>query len=177
MNSFPSAASGMKKLFKAEIFMLVGAILSALSLIFTFLAVTNFALLIVVTICVIAGLVFSLVGYINSLIAVKRAGADHSGYNSAFLCMIFALIITVVGSDKVGIIAKVSDYLCKHSINIADITQTILSGNFVMMMMVELDKADISIDELRKDFAEKAEELGVEINIMSEKVFGAMHRI
>lgn len=86
-------------------------------------------------------------------------------------------IITVVGSDKVGIIAKVSDYLCKHSINIADITQTILSGNFVMMMMVELDKADISIDELRKDFVKKAEELGVEINIMSEKVFGAMHRI
>ena len=68
-------------------------------------------------------------------------------------------------------------YLSEHSINIADITQTILSGNFVMMMMVELDKADISIDELRKDFAEKAEELGVEINIMSEKVFGAMHRI
>ena len=48
-------------------------------------------------------------------------------------------IITVVGSDKVGIIAKVSNLLNDHSINIADITQTILSGNFVMMMMVELD--------------------------------------
>lgn len=86
-------------------------------------------------------------------------------------------IITVVGSDKVGIIAKVSNYLCDHKINIADITQTILSGNFVMMMMVELDKADISIDELRKDMEKKAEEMGVEINIMSEKVFSAMHRV
>lgn len=86
-------------------------------------------------------------------------------------------IITVVGSDKVGIIAKVTQYLSDHKINIADITQTILSGNFVMMMMVELDKADISIDELRNDMAKKAEEMGVEINIMSEKVFSAMHRV
>lgn len=86
-------------------------------------------------------------------------------------------IITVVGSDKVGIIAKVTQYLSDHKINIADITQTILSGNFVMMMMVELGKADISIDELRNDMAKKAEEMGVEINIMSEKVFSAMHRV
>ena len=60
-------------------------------------------------------------------------------------------IITVVGSDKVGIIAKVSQFLAEHKINIADITQTILSGNFVMMMMVDLASADISIDELRNN--------------------------
>ncbi|MBQ4236921.1 MAG: ACT domain-containing protein, partial [Treponema sp.] len=59
-------------------------------------------------------------------------------------------IITVVGGDKVGIIAKVSAFLAEHSINIDDITQTILSGNFVMMMMVNLDKSDISIDEARR---------------------------
>ncbi|MFA6855960.1 MAG: ACT domain-containing protein [Treponema sp.] len=86
-------------------------------------------------------------------------------------------IITVVGSDKVGIIAKVSTFLADHKINIADITQTILSGNFVMMMMVNLDSADISIDELRKSMSREAEEMGVEINIMNEKVFSAMHRI
>jgi ACT domain-containing protein len=86
-------------------------------------------------------------------------------------------IITVVGSDKVGIIAKVSTFLSAHKINIADITQTILSGNFVMMMMVDLDGADISIDELRKSMSKEAEEMGVEINIMNEKVFTAMHRI
>lgn len=86
-------------------------------------------------------------------------------------------IITVVGSDKVGIIAAVSAYLAEHKINIADITQTILSGNFVMMMMVSLDGADISIDELRRAMAAKAESMGVEINIMNERVFSAMHRV
>ena len=86
-------------------------------------------------------------------------------------------IITVVGSDKVGIIATVSAFLAEHKINIADITQTILSGNFVMMMMVSLDGSDISIDELRQALSKKAGEMGVEINIMNEKVFSAMHRV
>lgn len=86
-------------------------------------------------------------------------------------------IITVVGSDKVGIIASVSSFLAEHKINIADITQTILSGNFVMMMMVNFDNATISIDDLRTQMSKKAEEMGVEINIMNEKVFSAMHRV
>ena len=86
-------------------------------------------------------------------------------------------IITVVGSDKVGIIAEVSALLAQHKINIADITQTILSGNFVMMMMVDLKNADIAIDDVRKAMEILANDMGVEINIMSEKVFSAMHRV
>lgn len=86
-------------------------------------------------------------------------------------------IITVVGSDKVGIIAKVSQFLSDHKINIADITQTILSGNFVMMMMVDLKNSDIDIENVRKSMEELASQMGVEINIMSEKVFSAMHRV
>lgn len=86
-------------------------------------------------------------------------------------------IITVVGSDKVGIIASVSSFLAEHKINIADITQTILSGNFVMMMMVDLKNSDISIDDVRKAMEILANDMGVEINIMSEKVFSAMHRV
>lgn len=86
-------------------------------------------------------------------------------------------IITVVGSDKVGIIAEVSALLAKHKINIADITQTILSGNFVMMMMVSLSEADISIDELRTVLNKASERMKVEINIMAEKVFSSMNRI
>jgi len=86
-------------------------------------------------------------------------------------------IITVVGSDKVGIIAKVSALLAEHKINIADITQTILSGNFVMMMMANLDGADIDIEKLRQILRQSSEEMGVEINVMAEKVFSAMHRI
>lgn len=86
-------------------------------------------------------------------------------------------IITVVGSDKVGIIAKVSNFLSEHKVNIADITQTILSGNFVMMMMVNLDNSDITIDSLRNAMNKLAEEMSVEINIMSERVFSSMHRV
>ena len=86
-------------------------------------------------------------------------------------------IITVVGSDKVGIIANVSSFLAEHKVNIADITQTILSGNFVMMMMVDFEKSDIDIDGLRNALSKKAEEMGVEINVMAETVFSAMHRV
>ena len=86
-------------------------------------------------------------------------------------------IITVVGSDKVGIIAKVTAFLAEHSINVVDITQTILSCNFVMMMMVSLDSSDITIDQLRDEMNKSGKEMGVEINIMSEKVFSAMHRV
>lgn len=86
-------------------------------------------------------------------------------------------IITVVGNDKVGIIASVSSYLAQHKINIEDITQTILSGNFVMMMMVNFESSDISIDEFRSQMTKKAQEMAVEINIMNEKVFSAMHRV
>ena len=64
-----------------------------------------------------------------------------------------------------------------YKINILDITQTILSGNFVMMMMVELKDADIAIDELRTQMEKTATDMGVDINIMSEKVFSAMHRV
>ncbi len=86
-------------------------------------------------------------------------------------------IITVVGNDQVGIIAQVSNYLAEHKVNIADITQTVLSGNFVMMMMVSLEQSNITIDELRNDLTEKMHNIGIEINIMSEKVFSTMHRI
>ena len=86
-------------------------------------------------------------------------------------------IITVVGSDKVGIIAEVSALLAAHKVNIADITQTILSGNFVMMMMVSMEGADVSLDGLRAVLEDADKKMGVEINIMAEKVFSSMNRI
>ena len=86
-------------------------------------------------------------------------------------------IITVVGSDKVGIVAKVTSFLAEHSANIRDITQSILSGNFVMMLMVNLDKADLTIDSFRDKMLELGKSIGVEINVMNEAVFSAMHRV
>ena len=86
-------------------------------------------------------------------------------------------IITVIGKDRVGIIARVCTFLAENNINIADISQTILSGNFVMMMMVDLEESKISIDELRSKMEALGSEMGVNISIMNEKVFSAMHRI
>lgn len=86
-------------------------------------------------------------------------------------------IITVVGSDKVGIVAKVTGFLAEHSANIIDITQSILSGNFVMMLLVSLDKADLTIDSFRDKMLELGKGIGVEINVMNEAVFSAMHRV
>lgn len=86
-------------------------------------------------------------------------------------------IITVVGSDQVGIIANVSGFFSKHGINIVDISQTILSGNFVMMMMVDLSKSDISIKDTKEKLSALGGELGVSISMMHEQVFSAMHRI
>lgn len=86
-------------------------------------------------------------------------------------------IITVVGTDQVGIIAQVSGYLSGHRINIIDISQTILSGNFVMMMMVDLSASDIPVSEAKKDLAALGDRLGVSVSVMHERVFSAMHRI
>ncbi|MDR1211751.1 MAG: ACT domain-containing protein [Spirochaetaceae bacterium] len=86
-------------------------------------------------------------------------------------------IVTVVGKDKVGIIAGISALFAGLNINIIDITQTILSGNFVMMMMVDLSGCGKSLAGLKTDIASLGESMGVSITIMHEQVFSAMHRI
>jgi len=85
-------------------------------------------------------------------------------------------IITVVGSDKVGIIAKVSAFLAERDINIEDISQTVLSGNFVMMMMVSLGQTK-TLEEIKKELTALGDSLNVSISLMHEKVFSTMHRI
>lgn len=86
-------------------------------------------------------------------------------------------IITVVGTDKVGIIAKVSVFLAERNINIEDISQTILSGKFVMMMMVDLSQAKASLETIKEELNEMGKTMNVSISLMHEGVFSAMHRI
>lgn len=86
-------------------------------------------------------------------------------------------IITVVGNDKVGIIAKVSVFLAERNINIEDISQTVLSGNFVMMMMVDLSKGSSNLNSIKEELAVLGKEMDVAISLMHEQVFSAMHRI
>jgi ACT domain-containing protein len=86
-------------------------------------------------------------------------------------------IVTVVGSDQVGIIAKVSAFLAARDVNIEDISQTILSGKFVMMMMVDLSGTATPLETLKPQLSALGDEMGVSISMMHEKVFSAMHRI
>jgi len=86
-------------------------------------------------------------------------------------------IITVVGTDKVGIIAKVSAFLAERNINIEDISQTILQGNFVMVMMVDLSSSSKALEEVKRELTVLGESTNVSISLMHEKVFSAMHRI
>jgi ACT domain-containing protein len=86
-------------------------------------------------------------------------------------------IITVVGKDSVGIIAKVCTYLASNQVNILDISQTIVQGFFNMMMIVDVNEAPKSFDELSDELDKIGEEIGVSIRIQREDIFNSMHRI
>lgn len=86
-------------------------------------------------------------------------------------------IISVVGADQVGIIARVSAILSEQKVNIIDISQTILSGNFVMMMMIDYEQSKMTIQEIRAEMDKIAADMNVGIHVMHEKVFNTMHRI
>ena len=86
-------------------------------------------------------------------------------------------IITVVGKDSVGIIAKVCTYLAENNVNILDISQSIVSDYFNMMMIVDANSADKKIGMLEDELNALGEEIGVQIKIQQEDIFNSMHRI
>lgn len=86
-------------------------------------------------------------------------------------------IITVVGTDKVGIIAKVCTYLSEANINILDISQTIVSGYFNMLMIVDADKATKPLEAFTDDLIKIGDDLGVKVTVQHEDIFNCMHRI
>ncbi len=87
------------------------------------------------------------------------------------------VIITVIGKDTVGIIAKVCTYLAENHINILDISQTIVSGYFNMMMITDFAASTVSFGQCQSDFEEIGEGIGVEIKCQREEIFEKMHRI
>jgi ACT domain-containing protein len=87
------------------------------------------------------------------------------------------VIVTVIGEDKVGIIAAVSAVLAQGGANIIDISQTTLREFFAMIMMVDLEKATLPFDEIKRRLARKGEEMGLRIDAQHEDVFKFMHRI
>lgn len=87
------------------------------------------------------------------------------------------VVLTIVGYDKVGIIAKVSNALAEYNINIININQNIMQGFFNMVLIGDMAEANVPIDVARKKMAELGQEIGVEIRLQSEEIFTAMHRI
>lgn len=86
-------------------------------------------------------------------------------------------IITVVGKDTVGIIAKVCTYLAENQINILDISQTIVQGYFNMMMIVDTAGASKKSAEISEELKALGMEIGVVIKCQKEEIFDMMHRI
>ena len=85
-------------------------------------------------------------------------------------------ILTVLGNDQVGIIAKVSNLLAEKNINILDVSQTIMEDNFVMMMAVMLPK-EIDFQQLAAELTKLGESIGVEVNLRNAKIYDTMHTL
>ena len=87
------------------------------------------------------------------------------------------VIITVVGKDTVGIIAKVCTYLAENQVNILDISQTIVQEFFNMMMIVDMEKSTKPFETVSADLEKIGENIGVRIKCQREEIFTKMHRI
>ena len=86
-------------------------------------------------------------------------------------------VITVIGKDMVGILARVSAQCAGHGINVLEVTQSILQDMFAMIMIVDISAATVPISELSDEFDMLGEKLGLKIHVMHEDVFNSMHRI
>jgi ACT domain-containing protein len=87
------------------------------------------------------------------------------------------IIVTVIGVDRVGIIAAVATLLAEAQANIVDISQTTLREFFTMIMMADVSKASVPFDELKRRLNAKGEEMGLRIDAQHEDVFKYMHRV
>lgn len=86
-------------------------------------------------------------------------------------------IITVIGKDMVGILAKVSAVCAEGSVNVTEVTQSILQDLFAMIMMVDLENATIPFNELVDQMTALGEQECLKIHVMHEDIFNSMHRI
>ena len=86
-------------------------------------------------------------------------------------------IVTVVGKDRVGIIAEVCTELAKYQVNVLDINQTVMQGYFTMMMAVDVSGSTVPLAELCKAMDNHGQQMGLSIRVQREDIFQAMHRV
>ena len=87
------------------------------------------------------------------------------------------VVLTIVGKDKVGNTAKVTNALAEMNINIININQNIMQGFFNMVLIADMEGANVTLADARQRMVQLGEEIGVEIRLQSEEIFAAMHRI
>ena len=86
-------------------------------------------------------------------------------------------VITVIGKDMVGILARVSTQCAKHNINVLEVTQSILQDMFAMIMMVEISDSDVPFTQLTEELTAIGKEMNLSIHAMHEDIFNSMHQI
>lgn len=86
-------------------------------------------------------------------------------------------VITVIGRDTVGVIARISGVCSELDINIEDVTQSIMQQMFCMIMLVDLSRCSVPQEEMRRRFAEVGETMRMQVNVTRQEVFDAMHRV
>ena len=87
------------------------------------------------------------------------------------------VVLTIVGKDKVGITARVTNALAEMNLNIININQNIMQGFFNMVLIADMEGANVTLADARQRMVQLGEEIGVEIRLQSEEIFAAMHRI
>ncbi|MBQ9573372.1 MAG: ACT domain-containing protein [Acidaminococcaceae bacterium] len=87
------------------------------------------------------------------------------------------IVVTVVGQDKVGIIAKVTNILANNQVNVLNINQNIMDGFFNMVLIADMTDSKVGIKTLKEQLDKLSEEIGLEIRVQSEDIFTAMHQI
>ncbi len=87
------------------------------------------------------------------------------------------VFITVIGKDQKGIIARISNAVFRHNINIEDLNQKVMDGYFVMTMLADMADSKSSIGDIKKEFAEIEKQMDLKIQVQHENIFKAMHRV
>ncbi len=91
--------------------------------------------------------------------------------------VVMKAIVTVLGPDRIGIIAEICTLLASKKINIIDISQTVMDSFFTMTMLVDTNESNCSFEQLGSEISAKGEEMGLSIRIQREDIFKAMHQI
>lgn len=86
-------------------------------------------------------------------------------------------VITVIGKDMVGILAKVTEICARHDVNVLEVTQSILQDLFAMVMLVDMARADVKVAQLSQTMDEMGQAMGLKIHVMHEDIFNSMHKI